>query len=90
MLHESIAHFQAFANPEDAKLHPKGVVTLNDSDVERYRRAHLNDMENIYLYFLVASVYLFTNPSQFAANTCFKVFTLARCLHTVVYIGQVK
>ena len=78
----------AFANPEDATMN-KSKVTTSDVDVERVRRAHLNDMENIFLYFFVAGLYMFTNPTKFVATTCFQVFTFARCFHTVVYLAQV-
>ena len=78
-----------FQNPEDTKISSGSTVNFQDSDVERVRRAHLNDMENIYLYFIVAGLYMFTNPTKFAATTCFKIFTGARYVHTVAYLAQV-
>ncbi|XP_066245961.1 microsomal glutathione S-transferase 1-like isoform X2 [Euwallacea similis] len=73
----------AFANAEDAqtyKLKPKV-----HEDVERVRRAHLNDLENIPIFFIVSLVYLTTNPSLFLASTLIQIFTVARFIHTFVY-----
>lgn len=79
-----------FSNPEDTKLHPKGHVTLADPDVERVRRAHRNDLENIPVFLFMAPLYLMTSPSHAVALIMFRVFTLARILHTVVYLCQVR
>ena len=46
-----------FANPEDAKDVP-GSKVGSDPDVERVRRAHLNDLENIPLFIAIAAVYM--------------------------------
>ena len=45
---------------------------LNE-DVERVRRAHLNDMENILPFFCLGILYIFTNP---ALSTAVFVFRL--------------
>ena len=79
----------AFANPEDAARRPKGKV-YEDADVERVRRAHRNDMENIYVFMIVGLLYILTDPCVFKATMCFRVFTVARILHSVVYIGAVR
>nr|UVC41632.1 glutathione S-transferase 9 [Eriocheir sinensis] len=77
----------AFANPEDAKkFGTKGTKT--DADVERVRRAHQNDLENIPVFFVIASMYLLTQPSTFLATMLFRVFTLARILHTIFYLNE--
>ncbi len=77
------------SNPEDVKL-LGGKVDFNDQDVERTRRAHLNDMENIYLFFSNASFYLMTEPDVGTATALFNTFTAARYLHTIFYLGQVR
>ena len=46
-----------FANPEDAKDVP-GSKVGSDPEVERVRRAHLNDLENIPLFIAIAAVYM--------------------------------
>ena len=45
---------------------------LNEN-VERVRRAHLNDMENILPFFCLGLLYIFTNP---AVSTALLVFRL--------------
>uniref|UniRef100_A0A1Y9IVT8 Microsomal glutathione S-transferase 1 n=1 Tax=Anopheles minimus TaxID=112268 RepID=A0A1Y9IVT8_9DIPT len=77
---------KAFANPEDAsavskKLKPK----LDDPDVERVRRAHLNDLENILPFFVIGFLYLLTNPAPFLAINLFRAVAVSRILHTLVY-----
>jgi hypothetical protein len=47
---------QAFANPEDASGVKGGKVMIGDPDVERVRRAHLNDIENIIPFVLLVSM----------------------------------
>ncbi|XP_052864042.1 microsomal glutathione S-transferase 1-like isoform X3 [Anopheles cruzii] len=76
----------AFANPEDTnaisrKLKPK----LDDPDVERVRRAHLNDLENILPFFVVGFLYLLTDPVPFLAINLFRLVAVSRIVHTLVY-----
>ena len=61
-----------------------GEVKINE-DVERIRRAHLNDMENILPYIMVAFLYVLANPSYTTASILFRVASTARILHTIVY-----
>lgn len=72
------------ANPEDAKL-LKAKVRFDDPAVERVRRAHLNDLENIPVFWVVAALYVSTNPVAAWATLLFRVFTLGRILHSIVY-----
>ncbi|XP_014239238.1 microsomal glutathione S-transferase 1 [Cimex lectularius] len=76
---------KVFANPEDTKLSPKSQVKFDDPDVERVRRAHLNDLENIPVFFVAAYTYLLTNPNPWLAITLMRSFVLARFAHTLVY-----
>nr|XP_034841145.1 microsomal glutathione S-transferase 1-like [Maniola hyperantus] len=75
---------KVFANEEDAKA-TKGVVKFNDPDVERTRRAHLNDLENIPAFWVLGALYLTTGPATELATLLFRVFTAGRILHTIVY-----
>lgn len=75
---------QAFANPEDAKT-SKGKVVTNDPDVERVRRAHLNDLENIPLFFAIGFLYILTGPSVSLAVNLFRLIGISRIVHTLVY-----
>ncbi|CAG7835149.1 unnamed protein product [Allacma fusca] len=71
----------AFANPEDLPS-KKMKVVLDDPDVERVRRAHRNDLENILPFFALGFLYSCTQPDPDTVNMLFKVFTLARFAHT--------
>ncbi|VVC94191.1 unnamed protein product [Leptidea sinapis] len=73
-----------FANEEDAKF-KNGIVKYDDPDVERVRRAHLNDLENIPLFWVLGALYLTTGPSSALAITLFRAYTAGRILHTLVY-----
>ncbi|CAF0989569.1 unnamed protein product [Adineta steineri] len=77
----------AFANPEDLTLarHHSSVVTTNDPDVERVRRNHLNDIENIVPFVLVGFFYVATNPNRDIAYWHFRIFFISRLIHTVCY-----
>ncbi|KAF6213906.1 hypothetical protein GE061_011631 [Apolygus lucorum] len=74
-----------FANPEDYLLGPKPKTLRTDEDVERVRRAHLNDLENITFFFIAAFAFVLTGPNAWLANTLFRTYTLARIAHTLVY-----
>jgi glutathione S-transferase len=76
---------RVFASPEDyAALHLQ--PRERDVDVERYRRAHRNDLENILPFFVVGAIYAATGPSVVGAWLCLPGFALARLLHTVFYL----
>uniref|UniRef100_A0A182QK51 Microsomal glutathione S-transferase 1 n=1 Tax=Anopheles farauti TaxID=69004 RepID=A0A182QK51_9DIPT len=79
---------KVFANQEDIKPSKKGTSAqpkFDDPDVERVRRAHRNDLENILPYFTIGLLYLLTNPEPFIAINLFRVVAIARILHTLVY-----
>ena len=78
-----------FANPEDAKG-AKGKVKFDHPDVERVRRAHLNDLENVLPFLILCPLYLATGPAAATATTVIRVFAAARLLHTVVYLNMVS
>ncbi|CAG9782995.1 unnamed protein product [Diatraea saccharalis] len=75
---------KAFANEEDAAFR-QGVVNLNDPDVERVRRAHHNDLENIPVFWAIGALYLTTRPSDALAINLFRAYAAGRIIHTVVY-----
>merc|ERR1711992_459643 len=81
---------KVFANPEDARDVP-GSKVGSDPDVERVRRAHLNDLENIPLFIAIAAVYMVAvQPSVDTARILFYGFAAARLLHTFVYLNEVE
>ncbi|XP_034482770.1 microsomal glutathione S-transferase 1 isoform X1 [Drosophila innubila] len=73
-----------FANPEDL-MSPKLKVKFDDPNVERVRRAHRNDLENILPFFIIGLLYTLTNPSAFLAINLFRAVGIARVAHTLVY-----
>lgn len=77
-----------FAAPEDYASQGLPARDVRDPDVERARRAHRNDLENILPYFAVGAVYAASGPSAAGAWLCFGGFTLARVLHTLFYLNE--
>ncbi|CAF0902613.1 unnamed protein product [Rotaria sordida] len=76
----------AFATPEDRTFaRDTTVVVKTDPDVERIRRNHLNDIENIIPFVLVGFFYVTTNPHPDVAYWHFRVFFISRLVHTVCY-----
>ncbi|KAH8344514.1 hypothetical protein KR084_002277, partial [Drosophila pseudotakahashii] len=73
-----------FANPEDL-MSPKLKVKFDDPNVERVRRAHRNDLENILPFFAIGLLYVLTNPAAFLAINLFRAVGIARIVHTLVY-----
>ncbi|XP_055909854.1 microsomal glutathione S-transferase 1-like [Eupeodes corollae] len=73
-----------FANPEDA-IFSKAKVKYDDQRIERFRRAHRNDMENIFVFFPIGFLYVLINPSAFLAISLFRIIGIGRIIHTVVY-----
>ena len=71
-------------------------------NVERIRRAHQNDIENILPFLILGFLYMFTNPVYSTALLCyrcvsffthliishfvFRIFVGARIFHTIVYL----
>lgn len=45
----------------------------------------MNDLENIPVFFVAAFFYVLTDPNPIIAVNLFRIFTLARILHTFVY-----
>ncbi|XP_073829457.1 microsomal glutathione S-transferase 1-like isoform X2 [Musca autumnalis] len=76
---------QSFANPEDLALSKATEVNFHDPDVERVRRAHRNDLENILPYLLIALAYITTAPNIIVARLLFCIVAISRIFHTAVY-----
>lgn len=79
-----------FVSPEDAKAglaNPKprvGQLDAND-DVERSRRIHRNDLENIPAFLAVGVLFVAIGPPLVAAQWLMYGFVAARLMHTVAY-----
>ena len=57
-----------------------------DELIERLRRAHQNDLENILPFFVVGFLYTLTGPSYDVVWWLYSTFTQARILHTICYL----
>ena len=79
---------RVFFNQEDAKVMGVKELRLNDPDVERVRRAHQNDIENIPVFWILGLLYILTDPSESVSKMLFRVFTLCRIIHTVLYLSE--
>lgn len=53
-------------------------------------RAHLNDMENIFPFFVLGAIYSLMEPTLSVARLHFLVFFLCRIVHSVAYLCQLK
>ncbi|XP_006006114.1 microsomal glutathione S-transferase 1 [Latimeria chalumnae] len=81
---------KAFANPEDVSFHAKGEDSKKycrtDADVERVRRCHQNDLENIVPFLGIGLLYALTGPDLSSALLHFRIFVGARFCHTIAYL----
>ncbi|XP_044031413.1 prostaglandin E synthase [Siniperca chuatsi] len=77
---------KAFANPEDALRHGGLQYHRQDPYVERCRRAHINDMENILPFLFLGAIYSMIGPSLAVARFHFLVFLMSRTLHSIAYL----
>ncbi|KAM6962046.1 microsomal glutathione S-transferase 1.2 [Tautogolabrus adspersus] len=79
----------AFANEEDVALKSadeRKKQLRTHPDVERVRRCHQNDLENIVPFVVIALLYTLTGPSLSNALLHFRVFAGSRIFHTVSYV----
>lgn len=79
-----------FANPEDCAGFGKGEnakkFLRTDEKVERVRRAHLNDIENIVPFLGIGLLYSLSGPDLSTALMHFRIFVGARIYHTIAYL----
>lgn len=81
---------QVFATPEDYRFVGKEPAVQRDETIERIRRAHLNDVENILPFLAIGFLYVLSAPSPTWAWWLMVLFTLSRLGHTAVYIAGVQ
>nr|AFM89996.1 putative glutathione S-transferase [Callorhinchus milii] len=82
---------KAFSNPEDARAHVgKGEdnkkYVKTDPDVERVRRCHQNDLENIVPFIGIGLLYAMTGPDLSSALLHFRTFAVSRIFHSIAYL----
>ncbi|EDV27431.1 uncharacterized protein TRIADDRAFT_53118 [Trichoplax adhaerens] len=78
-------------SPEDAKFlqaNMKDIDTRKEY-LERVRRSHYNDLENIPFFLLIGLVYVLTDPPAGPAKILFRVYAAARVIHTAAYITKI-
>jgi uncharacterized MAPEG superfamily protein len=76
-------------NPEDYRFRGR-TPGPPDELVERVRRAHQNDVENIPVFLAVGLLFALSGGSPTVAWWVFVVFTVSRLLHTVFYLAALQ
>nr|AFO69977.1 GST-like protein [Strongylocentrotus droebachiensis] len=79
-----------FSNPEDmGSLKEKDKKPIfDDPMVERVRRCHLNDLENIVPFIALGLLFALTSGASTTTIVWhYRIFVVARLLHTIAYIG---
>ena len=81
-----------FRSPEDAKKTPlnpnpgDGQVGPNEY-VDRVRRIHLNDLENIPFFLAAGLLFVLIGPSLLEARIAFYGYVVSRLLHFAAYLS---
>ncbi len=78
-------------NPEDllpgpANRNPRPDQLTPNDHVERSRRIHRNDLENIPAFLACGLLYVAINPAPLMAYILFATFTATRLAHTAAYL----
>ena len=79
-----------YAAPEDARrtplnLNPRPGQTEPDERVERIRRIHRNDLENLPFFFMAGGLYVLTAPPLWLAQWLFYGYVVSRLAHFAAY-----
>src|SRR5699024_5437392 len=61
-----------------------------DEFIERTRRIHRNDLENILPFMVIGCIVAFTGVSVTTAAWLFGIFTAARVAHTLDYLASLQ
>ena len=78
-------------NPEDAKLNPGTHAEAQDApQTLRVKRAHLNDVENIPGFMVLATLFTLAGGSSTAGWAYFGTYFAARTLHTICYLNALQ
>ncbi|CAG9803738.1 unnamed protein product [Chironomus riparius] len=79
----------ASMNPEDVFWNKNFEVKIND-DVERVRRAHLNDLENVVPFIIICFLFILSEPNEIFASWLIRIVGLSRIAHSIIYVCQVQ
>jgi glutathione S-transferase len=63
---------------------------VKKGEIDRAYGLHVNDMENIYLFFFVGLAYALTSPSVFLAKILFSVYVASRWVHMISYLFSLQ
>ncbi len=78
-------------NPEDTGVIPGSHASGEEAPATlRAKRAHLNDVENIPGFLVLALLFTFTGCSALAGWAYFGVYFVARALHTIFYLNAIQ
>jgi uncharacterized MAPEG superfamily protein len=78
-------------NPEDAVVTPGARPGTEEApEVLRAKRAHLNDLENIPAFLVLALLFTLAGCSATAGWVYFGTYFAARTLHSVFYLGAMQ
>ncbi len=80
-----------FRSPEDAKRSPLNPIADpsqvdKNEHVERIRRIHLNDLENVPFFLAAGFLFILTNPSLLLAQVLLYGYVITRLLHFLAYV----
>jgi len=80
-----------FRSPEDLRKtplnpQPSPKQLAPDESVERIRRIHLNDLENLPFFLVAGLLYVMTAPSLWVARLLLYGYVVSRLLHFAAYL----
>lgn len=80
-----------FRSPEDLKRSPLNLTPSpaqldKDERVERVRRIHMNDLENVPFFLVAGLLYVVTDPSLLLAQVLLYGYVVTRLLHFLAYL----
>lgn len=81
---------KVYATPEDYRFFGLDPVSRRDEDIERVRRSHQNDLENVLPFLGIGFLYALSGPSYTMAAVLFILFTVARVLYTAAYVASLQ
>jgi glutathione S-transferase len=75
-------------NEEDVSAWDYKHTVVDHADVQRVKRAHMNQLENILPFLVIGALYAATGPSRIGAYGYYGTFVGARILHTFGYLTR--
>jgi uncharacterized MAPEG superfamily protein len=85
------ARSKVVVNPEDVPVNPGSQSASEDAPATlRAKRAHLNDVENIPAFLVIALIFTLNGCSATAGWAYFGTYFIARTLHTTFYLRAMQ